>query len=75
MSFANLPFKEKITVVIIGIISLWIAIRSIPTFNNFVIEQVENKLLQEFAVIALVYLFAIWIIPTAFGFILKLIRR
>lgn len=75
MSFTSLPLKEKITVVIIGIASLWIAIRSIPMFNEFVIEQIQNKLLQEFAVIALVYLFAIWIIPMAFGFILKLIKR
>ena len=75
MPFTNLPFKEKITVVIIGIASLWIAIRSMPIFSKFVIEQIENKLLQEFAVIALVYLFAVWIIPMAFGFILKLTRR
>lgn len=69
MSFANLPFKEKITVIVIGIVSLWIAIRSMPIFSKFVVEQIENKYLQEFAVISLVYLFAIWIIPIAFGFI------
>lgn len=74
-TFANLSLKGKATAIIIGIISLWLAIRAIPTFNEFAIGQFETKFLQELTVVVAVYLFAVWILPIAFGIVLNMINR
>ena len=75
MTFQALPLKDKAKAVIIGIISLWIAIELIPTINDIILRYVQTKFFVGLISITAVYLLAIWIFPWIMFKIIYLVTK
>lgn len=71
MSFKSLSLKDKILVIIIGTLSIWIAIKLMPKINEIIANQIPNKFFVEVILMFVIYLLAVWIFPF---FIIKTIN-